>query len=406
MAGNKSRKRARSRLKTEHTEHTVSVNPAILGPSFIDVLHIVCKYFLIADMKVFCVNRRGADMFRSMLHSECKYVSFADILHNTQPEHEIITWLMLNFFEDHKPLEHLRLFLQSNIVREMINHTIEIKDEITTLLITSMDVYHQETRCGATQMLLDAGCDVNQCNNKGQTALHRAVAGECVQCMQRICAHAVKVHEAEQQHLQNCRVCKHFEDCEDHEDCEDCEDCEGSCEECVNSGEDFDASVATETCEHNYCMFPMNSRQYNGFTPLHIAVRQDADFARKAIVLLSEYKADLNKKAICTGCMSNSHCVGYGCGETALHHAVKIGSSKAVLAMLEGGADANETDRYGSNCLHFIARHPNEDVLAVLVSKVGKETWKKVDVFGHRPSQHSERLMRIEWRADAEWKTK
>ena len=394
MAGNKSRKRARSRSTTEHTEHTVSVNPAILAPSFIDVLHIVCKYFLIADMKVFCVNHRGADMFRSMLHSECKYVSFADILHNTQPEHEIITWLMLNFFEDHKPLEHLQLFLQSNIVCEMINHTIKIKDEITTLLITSMDVYHQEMRCAATQMLLDRGCDVNQCNNKGQTALHRAAAGECIQCMQRICAHAVKVYEDEQYHLPNHLVCK---DCEDFEDCE----------VCVNNGEDCDMmSVAMEMCGHNYCMLPMNSRQYNGFTPLHIAVRQDADFAMKAIALLLEYKADLNKKSICTGCMINSHCVGFGCGETALHHAVKIGSSKAVAAILEAGADTNETDCYGSNCLHFIAQHPNEDVLAVLVNMVGKETWKKVDAFGHRPSQHSERLMRIEWRAEAEWMTK
>lgn len=403
MAGirSRNRKRARSRLEKE----------ADVTISFIDVLHIVCKHFLIEDLKVFCVNRRGADMFRSMLKSECKYVSFADVLHNTQPDHEIITWLMSNFFEDHKPLEHLRLFLQSNVVREMINHTIQIHDEITTLLITSMDVFHQETRCGATQMLLDAGCDVNQSNNKGQTALHCAVAGECIQCMQRICAHSVKVYEEHQYHLQNCWACKHGEDCEDCEDFEDCEewkDCKEwkDCENSVKSVE-FDAmSVATETCEHNYCMFPMNSRQYNGFTPLHIAVRKDADFAMKAIALLSEYKADLNKKSICTGCMSNSHCVGFGCGETALHHAVKIGSSKAVLAMLEAGADANETDRYGSNCLHFIARHPNEDVLAVLVSKVGKETWQKVDAYGHRPSQHSERLMRIEWRANAEWKTK
>ena len=143
-------------------------------------------------MHVFGVNRRAAEMFRAMLAGRCEFVSFGDVLRNTVSEHEMIKWFMFEFFLCNEPsrVECLQHFLRTRPASEMVNDVIRIEHEFTTLLISSMQHSHQ---CNATRMLLDAGCDVNQCNGHGETALHLAVALQCLPCTELICAHMCKI---------------------------------------------------------------------------------------------------------------------------------------------------------------------------------------------------------------------
>ena len=96
----------------------------------------------------------------------------------------------------------------------------------------------------------------------------------------------------------------------------------------------------------------VNTANGKGMTPVHVAAHYGHEESLR--LLVEEHGADVHAKRA-----GNGHCT--------LHTAAAAGNAGCVQALLDAGADANETDSAGQSPLHLAAKKQHAEVVRVLL---------------------------------------